>query len=59
MSQQIGKIAMLHYTCPPVVGGVEAVMADHARLFAARGYQVTVITGRGHFLPTRRPVFRA
>jgi len=54
MSQQIGKIAMLHYTCPRVVGGVEAVMADHARLFAARGYQVTVITGRGP-LPTDAP----
>lgn len=38
---------MLHYTCPPVVGGVEAVMAAHARLFAARGYPVTMLAGRG------------
>lgn len=38
---------MLHYTCPPVVGGVEAVMAAHARLFASAGYEVTVIAGRG------------
>ncbi len=41
------KIAMLHYTCPPVVGGVEAVMAAHARLFAKRGYKVRIIAGRG------------
>jgi len=41
------KVAMLHYTCPPVVGGVESVMAAHARLFAARGYPVTILAGRG------------
>ena len=41
------RIAMLHYTCPPVVGGVESVMAAHARLFAAAGFQVGVIAGRG------------
>jgi glycosyltransferase involved in cell wall biosynthesis len=42
-----GKIAILHYTCPPVVGGVEAIMAAHARLFAAAGYEVTLFAGRG------------
>src|SRR5690349_18624131 len=47
MDFKAGSIAMLHYTCPPVVGGVEAVMAAHARLFAAKGYAVTVIAGRG------------
>ncbi len=41
------KIALLHYTCPPVIGGVESVMASHARLFAAHGYEVTIIAGRG------------
>ncbi len=44
---QPGRIAMLHYTCPPVVGGVESVMAAQARLFAAAGYQVGIIAGRG------------
>ncbi len=43
----VGKVAMLHYTCPPIVGGVESVMAAHARLFATHGYDVTVIAGRG------------
>ncbi len=42
-----GKIALLHYTCPPVVGGVEAVMAAHARLLARDGYEVKIIAGRG------------
>jgi glycosyltransferase involved in cell wall biosynthesis len=54
MNQNVGKVAMLHYTCPPVVGGVEAVMADHARLFAARGYLIKVIAGRGP-LPDKTP----
>ena len=49
------SIAMLHYTCPPVVGGVEAVMAAHARLFAAYGYPVTLLTGRGPVPSTSRP----
>ncbi len=42
-----GRIAMLHYTSPPVVGGVESVMAAHAGLFTSAGYQVTVVAGRG------------
>jgi glycosyltransferase involved in cell wall biosynthesis len=54
MTQQPEKVAMLHFTCPPVVGGVESVMAAHARLFAADGYEVTVIAGRGP-APTNPP----
>jgi len=41
------KIALLHYASPPIVGGVESVMAHHARLMAAAGHQVTILTGRG------------
>ena len=41
------KIALLHYTAPPVVGGVESVLGHHARQMAAAGHQVTVIAGRG------------
>ncbi len=37
----------MHYTAPPVVGGVEAVIQAHARLFIQAGYPVTVIAGRG------------
>ncbi len=41
------KIALLHYTSPPVVGGVESVMAQQARLMAHAGHQVTILAGRG------------
>jgi glycosyltransferase involved in cell wall biosynthesis len=38
---------MLHYSAPPVVGGVEAVILAHAQMFVEAGYPVTVIAGRG------------
>jgi glycosyltransferase involved in cell wall biosynthesis len=41
------ETAILHYTAPPVVGGVEAVIQAHVRVFTQAGYPVTVITGRG------------
>ena len=41
------KIAILHYSAPPVVGGVEAVLARHAKLMASAGHEVRVIAGTG------------
>lgn len=41
------KIAIMHYSAPPVIGGVEAVMAAHARVLVREGYEVSVIAGRG------------
>jgi glycosyltransferase involved in cell wall biosynthesis len=41
------KIALLHYSAPPVIGGVESVLAQHARLFSAGGHNVRVIAGSG------------
>jgi glycosyltransferase involved in cell wall biosynthesis len=41
------SVAILHYTCAPIVGGVEAVMQAHIRLFLQNDYQVSVLTGRG------------
>ena len=38
---------MLHYSAPPVVGGVEQVMQEHSRLFSKAGHKVTIFTGRG------------
>jgi glycosyltransferase involved in cell wall biosynthesis len=38
---------MLHYSAPPIVGGVEGVIQAHARVFTAAGYPVTVLAGRG------------
>lgn len=41
------RIVILHYTAPPVVGGVEAVMRAHARWLLKAGHGVTVIAGEG------------
>jgi glycosyltransferase involved in cell wall biosynthesis len=41
------KTAILHYTAPPVVGGVEAVIQAHVRVFIESGYPTTIIAGRG------------
>jgi len=41
------KIALVHYTYLPVLGGVEIVMAEHARLFTEHGHEVTIICDQG------------
>ncbi len=41
------KTALVHYTAAPVIGGVERVMEEHARLFAEHGHQITVLCQRG------------
>lgn len=41
------KTGILHYSVPPVVGGVESVIQAHARQFAALNLPVTVIAGAG------------
>lgn len=41
------KIIIIHYSAPPVVGGVESVLAHHARLMANAGHEVRVVVGRG------------
>lgn len=41
------NIAILHYSVPPIVGGVESVIGHHARLMAAHGHKVSLIAARG------------
>ncbi len=41
------KIAILHYSCPPVVGGVEEVVRQQAQLFHRYGHSVKIIAGTG------------
>jgi len=41
------KIALVHYTYTPVVGGVEIIMAEHARLLSQHGHEVTVYCDQG------------
>lgn len=40
-------IGLVHFTSPPVVGGVETVLGHHARLMADAGHAVRMIAGRG------------
>ncbi len=40
------RIVFLHYSAPPIVGGVEAVIAEQARLFAEAGFPTLIIAGR-------------
>jgi glycosyltransferase involved in cell wall biosynthesis len=47
------KIALLHYSSPPIVGGVESVLAHHARLMANAGHDVTILAGRGESFDER------
>jgi glycosyltransferase involved in cell wall biosynthesis len=50
------KIALLHYSSPPIVGGVESVLAHHARLMTKAGHEVTIFAGRGKTFNQRIPV---
>lgn len=51
------KIALLHYSSPPIVGGVESVLAHHARLMTKAGHEVAIFTGRGKAFDERIPVY--
>lgn len=42
-----GRIGILHYSAPPIIGGVEAVIHAQAKVFHRNGFEVTVIAGRG------------
>ena len=41
------RIALLHYTCPPIVGGVEEIIRQHASLFKRHNHTVKVFAGDG------------
>jgi len=49
------KVALLHYSAPPIVGGVESVLGQHARLMADAGHQVRIVAGRGEQTDPRIP----
>ena len=48
-------VALLHYAGAPVVGGVEGIMAAHARLLTAHGVPVLTFAGRGGAGPPEQP----
>jgi glycosyltransferase involved in cell wall biosynthesis len=41
------RITLVHYSAPPIIGGVEAVLGAHARLFRLAGHDVSVVARRG------------
>ncbi|HLA06820.1 MAG TPA: glycosyltransferase family 4 protein [Anaerolineales bacterium] len=51
------NIALLHYSVPPIVGGVEGVIAHHARLMTENGHSVRLIAARGEAPNERIPLF--
>lgn len=53
------RIALLHYAAPPVVGGVERVLAQQAELMARAGHEVAVVAARGEAWEPRIRFLRA
>ena len=51
------NIALIHYLAPPTIGGVESVIAHHARLMANDGHNVRVIAGSGGVFDRRIQFF--
>ena len=51
-------VALLHYSVPPVVGGVESVIAHQARCIAAIGHNVRIIAARGEQTDPQTPLVR-
>jgi len=52
------RVGLLHYTAPPVAGGVEVVLGQQARLMADAGHRVRIIVGRGGSTDPRIEVVR-
>ena len=60
------KIALIHYTAPPVLGGVERVVGEHLRLLRQEGHHVSLACFEGGsfdtadaFIPLSRNATRA
>ncbi|MBW2322938.1 MAG: glycosyltransferase [Deltaproteobacteria bacterium] len=41
------RIGILHYSCPPIVGGVEEVIRQQASALNHAGHQVSILAGMG------------
>jgi mannosylglucosylglycerate synthase len=50
------KIAILHYSVPPIVGGVESVIGHHAQLMSGGGHSARLIAGRGESIGKQIPL---
>jgi glycosyltransferase involved in cell wall biosynthesis len=47
LSAEHYNIALLHYSCPPVIGGVEMVVSQQASLVHSYSHKVTILAGAG------------
>ncbi|HIC84933.1 MAG TPA: glycosyltransferase [Desulfobacterales bacterium] len=54
--QKALHIGILHYSCPPVVGGVEEVVKNHALILNRLGQKVSVLAGMGDVFTKDHPV---
>ena len=50
------RIGILHYSCPPVVGGVEEVLSQHAFVLHRLGQSVSILAGMGEVYTDLFPV---
>ena len=50
------QIGILHYSCPPVVGGVEEVLSQHATVLHSLGQSVSILVGAGKVYTDLFPV---
>jgi len=50
------RIGLLHYSCPPVVGGVEEVLSQQASVFNRMGHSASVLVGMGDVYTKDFPV---
>ena len=48
------KIALIHYTAAPVIGGVERIIEEHAQLFASHGHRARILVERGNLIDELR-----
>jgi glycosyltransferase involved in cell wall biosynthesis len=46
-SASLLNVGILHFSAPPIVGGVEAIVGRHAIGLLRRGYRVSLLAGRG------------
>jgi len=53
---RILRIGILHYSCPPVVGGVEEVVRQHAFILHRLGQSVSILAGMGEVFTDLCPV---
>ena len=50
------RIGILHYSCPPVVGGVEEILRQHALILQRSGQSVSILAGMGEIYTDIFPV---